>query len=663
MSTSYIPSSVPPQPAHRTSSTGAPTVRSAYLPGLDGIRALAVLGVCLFHFLVPGTQGGFLGVDVFFIVSGYLITSQLWTRWGDSGIRLWPFWEGRIRRLFPAVIVLCLSVAVAMLIWGRDQMRGFLGDLSAAATYTSNWWYIHKGSTYAVEWGLQRPPVLQHLWSLAVEEQFYLLWPLVIAGGILACRRHKNTRWVLAGLSLSLAVLSGLRMTMGSAAANLPRMSDTGMLSADRWYYGTDSHAMGLLLGATLALVRGGRGFGTMASGRRLKPLPPALPAATLWGCIGLLGVIASFVVVHYNDVWLYRWGFHLVALSSLLLVAVATRPGPLSTVLSLAPLRYLGTRSYSIYLWHWPIVCFTRPTMDLGLGDGATGYWASLAIRIVATLVLSEMSYRFVETPVRRHGWRAAMAWLKTRHLRGALAGLLVLTLGMSGAWAAVNPDKTIEQELHQDINDDDFSSDVSLDPTPTVAPTSHGPVPTTPAQPTATATPTPTPTGPARPTSTKEMTVAYYGDSFAIGAVPGLRKVFKSVDMKAAVGRQSMANFKDMMADVTKKYDVVILHAGNNGTVSESSFRQVLAAYAKAPRVIVVLPITPRSWTRDAREMMIKVCGTPDAPKIPNVRVADWATLAAAHPEYRVRDQVHPTGKGIAAYTKLIQEAAVRA
>lgn len=659
MSTSYIPSSVPPPPtAPGDTATRAPKAKSAYLPGLDGVRAIAVTAVCLFHFLVPGTQGGFLGVDVFFIVSGYLITSQLWTRWGDSAIRLWPFWEGRIRRLFPAVIAVCLATMIAMLVAGREQMRSFLGDLAAAATYTSNWWYIVKGASYGVEFGVQRPPVLQHLWSLAVEEQFYLFWPLIIAAGIVALRRTGRARWLLALLAFALACLSAWRMTAGSMAQNLPRATADGtILSADRWYYGTDSHAMGLLLGATLALVRGGQGFGKMASGKKLKKLPPALPASTLWGFIALAVVIASFVFTHYNDAWLYRWGFHVVALASLLLVAVATRPGPLANLLSLAPLRYLGQRSYSIYLWHWPIVCFTRPQQDLHLPDTSTSYLISLALRVALTLVVSELSYRFIETPIRRHGWGAAMAWLKRRHLRAALAGLMVLTLGASGAWAAVNPDKTVEKALEQQaqdgLNDDDFNPDVSATPVATPAPTA-----TDPAKPGETAKPTPT--APARPTSTKTMTAAYYGDSFAVGAKYGLQKVFKSVQTYAKESRQAHAVFTDMLNNAGARYDVVILHTGNNGTVSEEEFRAVLKAYAKVPRLVVVMPKSILSYSNDTAAMIQRICGTPDKPLLPNVRVVDWAAEVKKDPDLLV-DGTHARKKGLVLYTKMVQQAAV--
>lgn len=604
---------------------------------------MAVLAVCLFHFLIPHTQGGFLGVDVFFVLSGYLITTQLWIRWGDSTITLWPFWEARIRRLFPAVILLVTGVSIAMLSWGRDQTRAFLGDLLAAATYTSNWWYVVADRSYAAEWGIGRPPVLQHLWSLAVEEQFYLFWPLVIAGGIVLCRRSRHTRWILAFVSLALALLSAALMWMGSSSAGVPESGDP-----NRWYYGTDSHAMGLLLGAAFALLRGGAGFGQFASGRELPALPKARAISTLGGVVGLVAVIAAVVVIDYRDVWLYRAGFPLVALASLLLIAVATRPGPLASVLSWRPLRYLGTRSYSIYLWHWPVVCFTRP-VDLGfVPDSGVGWWVSLGLRVLLTIAFSELSYRFVEVPVRRYGWRATVAWLGRRHLKMAAAVTMALTLTSVGAIAVAQPDKTIEEAIQAETPDEDYDVNVAPSARPGTSRPSGAGRPTTAGRPAS------------LPTSTKEMTVAYYGDSFAVGAAPGLRKVFKSVDVHAGVSRQSPQVFAHMRSNVHTRSDVVVLHTGNNGVVSEAGLRQVLQAYAASSRVIVVLPRTPRPWTAEARDVMVRVCGTPGRPLLPHVRVADWYGVSDGHREY-LQDGVHPTRQGIAAYTRIVQEQAV--
>ncbi|OLT35283.1 hypothetical protein BJF82_00430 [Kytococcus sp. CUA-901] len=296
-----------------------------YLTGLDGLRAIAVVSVMLFHF-DTGLDGGFLGVDVFFVLSGYLITSQLLTRWRDGQVDLKHFWTARIRRLFPAVALLLAVVSLLMLVLDRGGVRSYLGDVLAAGTYTSNWWYVFNERSYFEAAG--RPPVLQHLWSLAVEEQFYVVWPLVVAGLTFAFVRPGARRWALLVLSVVGAVASSLWMGLGTAAADLPAAGDTS-----RFYFGTDSHAMGLLTGAALAALRDGRGFSDR--------LPALKPAGFLWTVVGLAGLVGLgwyFVAMDETSEGLYRWGFAALALLVAVLVVAATRPGPVEWLLSLAP-------------------------------------------------------------------------------------------------------------------------------------------------------------------------------------------------------------------------------------------------------------------------------------------------------------------------------------
>lgn len=589
--------------------------------------------VLLYHFDVPYGSGGFLGVDVFFVLSGYLITSQLWTRWCDAPTELWPFWRGRLRRLLPAVLALLVVTTAAMLALDRAGLRRHLADVVAAASYTSNWWYVADARSYAAHWQAGRPPVLQHLWSLAIEEQFYLLWPLVVAGLLRLTHRRPNGYRLFTLVAALLALASATWLGVGSALAHVPEP-----LSADgdplRWYYGTDSHAVGLLAGAALAFARRGAGFGVTGGGRALPALPAASPRVGLVGVLGLVVLLAMVPSTAYHTAWLYRVGFALAALATLALVVAVTRPGPLQGFFSLAPLRWLGRRSYAIYLWHWPVACFTAP---------------GVALRVVVTLLLAEASYRLVETPVRRHGWRVSLRRLRAGGLLLPLALTVALVMVGGGVVAALTPTPVRGELSAQQIEAADLDPHVEVPSTSPVPPT---------VRPSPAATPRPT----ARPTTTAQMSLDYYGDSFAIAAAPALRKVFRQVDLHAAVGEQSWQLLPALTRDAARvQSDVVVVHTGNNGTVREEQLRAALAALAELPRVVVVLPSSPRPWTDRARDTLAEVCGTPERPKLANVRVVDWAGAAADDPRY-FSDGVHPSVAGVELYTRLVQVAAVR-
>lgn len=583
--------------------------RSTYLPGLDGLRALAVAAVLLYHADVPWARGGFLGVDVFFVISGYLISSQLWARWAIGEVALRAFWAARARRLLPALLLLLLGASAAMLLAGRDQIGVFAGDVGAAATYTSNWWYVLHERSYFEATG--RPPVLQHLWSLAVEEQFYLAWPLVVAGVLRFVPGLRAQRHTLFAGSLALAVLSAAVMGVGSALTQTPQLGDPS-----RWYFGTDSHAMGLLLGAALAFRRGGAGFGPLT-----LPLRPATPRATGVG-VGALVVLGVLVaVVDQFEPALYRIGFAAVAVLACLAVAVAVRPGPLQAALSNPVLRYLGRRSYGLYLWHWPVAAFTRPELDLP--------WTGLRVvlvRLTLTLVLAELSYRCVEEPVRRAGWRAlrsrpswdgGLARLAAAQL---VAGLtLSLAVGPHVELSAARPARTAAP------------SDAGVQvrkPTPTLAPDQASP--------------------------RRDLSMTVYGDSVALGADPALRDWLGTVDNHAREAEHSWTLLAQIVADAQAgriRSDVVVLHTGDNGLIPQDQLRQALHALSAVPEVVVVTPKVPRAWEARAVESIVAV-----VPDYPNVQLADWRSYAAGHPEWFAADGIHLAASGREAYARFL-------
>src|SRR6266542_4669771 len=358
--------------------------RLSYLPGLDGLRALAVMAVLLFHAGQRWIPGGFLGVDVFFVISGYLITCVLLEnreRTGSVGLK--QFWFRRARRLLPALFALLLGTLAVSVLFYPDEVAKLRGDTLAALGYLTNWYFILDHQSYFDEVG--RPSLVRHLWSLAIEEQFYLVWPVVLA--LLVGRLRAG------GMFLFL---------VGAAAASSVLMAVLWNPEAGptRVYYGSDTRAAGLLIGAALAFV--------WAPWKLRQSRARAYTVAlNFGGLIALVGLIYLHVELDQYRSFLYHGGFALVSLSTAVVIAVAVHPSAhLGRLLGLPPLRWLGTRSYAVYLWHWPVFMLTRPGLDVSI-DG----WELLALRLGITLLLAEISYRLVERPVRSgalgRGWR----------------------------------------------------------------------------------------------------------------------------------------------------------------------------------------------------------------------------------------------------------------
>jgi peptidoglycan/LPS O-acetylase OafA/YrhL len=394
----------PPEPPGKSGHAG-------YVPALDGVRALAVLAVLGFHAEVPHLGGGFLGVEVFFVLSGYLITSLLLLELARvRRISLAPFWLRRARRLLPALFTLLSASLVLSLTLARDSLAETRTDAAAALFYVSNWWQVIEHRSYFM--AVDRPPLLLHLWSLAVEEQFYLFWPLA-----LALLGRQAARWVLPA-----ALLGGLASALWMATLFDPSLDPT------RVYVATDTRLSGLLLGAALsAVVRAplagaARQTTTRTAGRE------ALAA------LGLGTLLVLMFSVTDRGPFLYRGGLVLVDLASCALIAGVVQPSAAARLLGARPCAWLGRRSYGLYLWHWPIFALTRPEFDLALSAVPL-----LAVRLTLTVALAELCYRFVEMPIRN----GALQRLRRRTVvlgasATALLTLVVSLVSFSGARSA---------------------------------------------------------------------------------------------------------------------------------------------------------------------------------------------------------------------------------
>ena len=411
--------------------------RLVQLPGLDGLRGIAVLAVVVCHAWVGVLPGGFLGVDLFFVLSGFLITGLLLAEHrGTGGLHLRSFWVRRFRRLLPALLVFLLGLALASALLADPTTLGKIrADSLAALAYVANWWFIISGQSYADIFSAPSP--LTHLWSLSVEEQYYLVWPLVMAAALgLASQRVEGIG------RHRLLVLSSV--TLVASTVWMAYLSIRGV-NVDRLYFGTDTRAATILAGIVLAIVLepalAARAAGHHDGvGRRARAMVAVAGAAG-----AALFMFAAFTVDH-RDTWLYRGGFTLLAIAAAAVIAAVVLHPRVDQGLGMRPLRWVGTRSYGIYLWHWLVLValiWRFPALT-----GAP----RLLVVLVITGLIAELSYRLVERPIRTGAWRLPAPWVLVPAAMGVTALVLVVaTTGQQEAPAYLQPRQVSDVEVIQ--------------------------------------------------------------------------------------------------------------------------------------------------------------------------------------------------------------------
>jgi peptidoglycan/LPS O-acetylase OafA/YrhL len=625
-----------------------------YLPGLDGIRAIAVIGVLLYHANLTWLEGGFLGVDVFFVLSGFLITTLIVEEFDRSGrIDFKQFYLRRARRLLPAVLLMLVVVSILAAFIYRDAAAQVRTDAIASLFYVTNWWYIVSDASYFEAIG--RPALLQHLWSLAVEEQFYLVWPAVVY----ALLRWTGKRSVII-VALALSIASTLWMATLAIANGYPELADPS-----RAYFGTDSHVMGLLLGAAFAIVwRPGHLRSHLTAGAQML--------ITFLGFAAVAGLVWVYTNVGEYSPALYRGGFLALSVLVCVLIAAASHPGaPFGRILGAQPMRWIGQRSYGLYLWHWPIFMITRPNLDIPL-DGIP----LLILRLGLTCLVAELSYRYVEMPIRRGAigafwrrWRAEPDEERTvttrRVLVGAGTGLAVLAItGFALATAPSARDGQIPADVAAAIGIDDGG------PTQRVI---TGPAPSestaTPGSPTGGVTTDPTTSATGEPTPTESPTadgprrnangyLTAVGDSVMLGVAEQLMGTVKGTQVDAEVSRQASGVLDRIraLADAKLLAPTVVVHTGTNGVITEDQLREMLDILSDRDLVVFMNVNVPRSWMKPNNELIERI-----VPEYPNVVIGDWYAASKDNPEYFVSDGVHPQWpKGIKTFVKVITDAA---
>ncbi|GAA4059209.1 hypothetical protein GCM10023065_06040 [Microbacterium laevaniformans] len=609
--------------------------------GLDGLRALAVVLVVVYH-LFPGwvLHSGFVGVDVFFVISGFLITALLLREHDRTGrIALLAFWTRRARRLLPALaVVVTVSASVAWLI-GGDVLLGLGRQVLGAITFSSNWASISAGASYFA--GTQ-PELLRNLWSLAVEEQFYVLWPLLLPVFLLLPRRAMRAAVavVLAAASLAWAAqLAGA----GSASVNLTRA-----------YYGTDTHAFGLLIGVALAFALAGRTAWSAPARESIGGVVPAWTAVI--GATSVIGIVAVGAVPGGAEQ--YPLVPAVASVLTAVAIAAATHAGSwFGRALDVAPLRWIGARSYGIYLWHWPVVVLLALATTGGFLEESVPVTVGLGAAAL-TLGVSAASYRLLEQPVRRLGFRGAgrALWARLHSTPsrrfGAIAtvGVGALVLGGTTAAVAAAPPVSSSQAV---VEAGQRALDAaSAAPTPSGGST-DAPLPTP--TPAATEGPDGEPLSPA-PVTVSGDRVTAVGDSVMLASAGGLLDELPGVQIDAEVSRSMWAGSKiiDRLSDQGALRDYVVVGLGTNGPVDSDALQDIYDRVGRDRTLVLVTAFAPRDWIPGVNAEL-----TAFAASHPGVVLADWSGAIAPHADVLAGDGIHPGETGGRIYADTVTRA----
>ncbi|MEI7556612.1 acyltransferase family protein [Candidatus Chlorohelix sp.] len=625
--------------------------RLPYLPGLEGLRAVAVIAVILYHADLLFIPGGFLGVEIFFVISGYLITSLLLEEVRHTGTtNLQMFWFRRARRLLPAVFLLLIATLAFSVTFLSSEVASIRGDALASTGYVTNWYLIFENKSYFES--ISRPSLLKHLWSLAVEEQFYILFPLLLCFVLIKLRRI---------YALLILVVGIIGSTLLMAALYLPDADPS------RIYYGTDTRAAGLLIGAALAYF-----WTPWRMQSREDRVPPIL--LDIIGLAALGGLIFILIWLDESNPFLYQGGFLVTGLLTAILIAVVVHPYNRFTtrLLSWNVMRWIGLRSYGIYLWHWPIYMVTRSNLDVSLNG-----LPLLLVRLVLTCLFAELSYIVVETPIRKGALGAAWkSWREANGIKRKILGwrwkmsvstLIVFSLVLVASVSAAHPVQTPAYLAENSLKITYPNIINTVLPTFTATPISnYAPLPTSTPEattefaatqtPQPTHTPSPTAIPQATPTPEIPLRVTAIGDSVMLGAAKDLGNLIPGLTLDAEVSRQFLrAN------DILKSYkkegvlgNLVIIHLGNNGGISDQQFDELMQNLVDIKRVIFVNDKVPRRWEEPNNDIIAR-----GVKRYPNTQLVDWFTASTNHPELFWEDGMHLRPEGAKFYAELVISA----
>ena len=587
-----------------------PSSKSRYIPALDGLRALAVLAVIAYHMNMSWAAGGLLGVTVFFVLSGYLITSLLLIEYDNTKkIDLPQFWLRRIRRLVPAIVFVIVCTAVLCTLFDHSLLTKMRDDVIPSLLFFNNWWQIFHNVSYFDALGAPSP--LTHFWSLAIEEQFYLLWPPILFLSLKLGAKKTTMR----NATLVIALLSALEMALLYQPTGDP----------SRVYYGTDTRAFSLLIGAWLAFVWPSHQLGAKSGVRLTKRERTVFDGV---GTLALIGLLALIAFANGFSPFLYRGGILLASVLTAIVIAVMVHPASLiGRVAGWAPFVWIGKRSYGIYLWHFPLLLLMNPRNF----TGETAWWMYL-LQLAIIFGCAEISYRFVENPI-RHGAIGKLAksvrekqttmalWIK-QHLATVIAGSALVLIAVGGL-VFVPPTSAVQAgDLLKQEN-------------------------TAPEIPDAIA----------HATDEKvRLDILMIGDSVSVRAIPVFKETFPygaidaAVNRQLFIGEQVYAYYQEQ--DIVG--DVVVFALGTNGVATAEQLDSLIATVGADKRIFFMNTRSPQPWQDTTNDALVQA-----AERHGNVAVIDWYTASANHDEYFDGDGTHLTEEGAHVYIGLVHDA----
>lgn len=571
-----------------------------YIPAIDGLRGLAVIAVMLYHLGFTWIPGGFLGVDLFFVISGYVITRLILDSIARSGgLDLRAFYKARLRRLFPPLVFMVITTALYIGIWAPETMRRFVSDAPFSLSGTMNWWLVFRDTDYFDS--IARPALLQHTWSLGVEAQFYLIWPLIL----LLILRYLG-KGKIPGAALFIATVSGITLFVISFQVDVANASTVSHV-----YFGTDTHSIGLFLGAALAV-------NWIPQNLKKDIEKRAVDLIDGIGIFGFIGMIATFLFIDEADPTLYTLAFPLAGVFGCAIITSIVHPASrFAPILSSTVAVWIGERSYAIYLWHWVVFQLTRPAVDI---DGSA--WALTALRLLIVFALADISLRLVELPIRSgliEYWFKGMRYrtkrvqIRQKSLLLILIVALITTTSVISIEAITKSDRvmaTIKAELTQTPEVPAINNDPSVQPGLWVT-----------------------------------------GDSVILGIRYELGMRSDVGLINARIGRQAPELIEVMMRDKSNMVgSTVIFNLGNNNKLTQDQVAAIFAEVKNQPRIIVVNTAVPRGW-RDANNALIAQYAQQFG-----AIVIDWNAISTGHPEYFAPDGVHLVPAGVRAYVDAI-------
>ena len=571
-----------------------------YIPAIDGLRAVAVVAVMLYHLGFSWIPGGFLGVDLFFVISGYVITRLLLDSFQQSeGLDLRAFYKARIRRLFPPLVFMIATTIFYIGVWAPETMRRFISDSPFALSGLMNWWLVFRHTDYFDT--IARPPLLQHTWSLGVEAQFYLLWPIIL---LLVLRQYGKKR--IPGAALIIATISGIALLIVSFEVDAASASQVSHV-----YFGTDTHSIGLFLGAALAVSWVPQNIKQQVD-KRAQDFIDGI------GVIGFLGLLATFLFINESDPTLYKLAFPLAGIFGCAILTSIVHPASrFAPILSSRILVWIGERSYSIYLWHWVVFQVMRPKVDI---EGSP--WALYALRILIVFALADISLRLVELPIRSgllEYWFKGMKY-RTKSVQKRQKTLLAIGVSsflLSTSLLSANAISKSDKELAQ--------LKVQLEQ-PVQLPAM---------------------------TNVEKQGLWVTGDSVILGIHFELEKRMHIAVLNARVGRQAPELLEVIKRDKGQAGDsTIIFDLGNNNRLTSTEVQAIFEEIKNQPKIVVVNTAVPRTW-RDSNNDLIKKFA-----KLYGAEIVDWASISQGHPEYFGPDGVHLVPAGVQVYVDAIAE-----